>query len=67
MRNDLPPVKDKPTGRQLRVYIRLASGAEACLYVSNEVSGQYHVLVPSMEFWITEEELKDAEVKMHAE
>ena len=47
MRKDLPPVKDKPTGKQLRVYIRLASGAEACLYVSNEVSGQYHVLVPS--------------------
>lgn len=64
MRKDLPPVKDKPTGKQLRVYIRLASGAEACLYVSNEVSGQYHVLVPAYEFWITLDELEDAKKKM---
>ncbi len=58
MRKDLPPVKDKPTGKQIRADIVLHDGHSADLLVSNEVNGKYHIVAPALEFWITAEEIE---------
>lgn len=60
MRNDLPPVKSTTSGKQVKVYITLPGGTPEIVWVSDEVNGKYHVVVPSTEFWITEDELNDA-------
>lgn len=58
MKNNLPPVKDKPTGKQIRADIVLYDGQSADLLVSNEVNGKYHIIAPALEFWITKEEIE---------
>lgn len=64
MRNDLPPVKPTTSATQIKVDIKLASGADAVFYVDDGVADKYHVLVPAYEFWITLDELEDAKKKM---
>lgn len=64
MRSDLPPVKPTTSATQIKVDIKLASGADAVFYVDDGVAGKYHVLVPAYEFWITLDELEDAKKKM---
>ncbi len=64
MRNDLPPVKPTTSATQIKVDIKLASGADAVFYVDDGVADKYHVLVLAYEFWITLDELEDAKKKM---
>lgn len=67
MRKDLPPVKPTTSATQIKVDIKLASGADAVFYVDDGVADKYHVLVPAYEFWITEEELENAKRVMKEE
>lgn len=64
MRKDLPPVRQTTTGNQLKVYITTSTGEKTHLLASDEVNGEYHIVAPVREFWITVEELDDAKAKM---
>lgn len=59
MNKNLPPVK-APTAKQVRAHVVSNSGFECTAYISNEVSGKLHMIMPASELWMDVKELKEA-------
>ena len=57
MRKDLPPVKNKPSGKQVSGAVKLYDGKPSAIYMDDRKAGEYHFIVPSTEFYMTKDEL----------
>lgn len=57
-RTNIPPVK-MPSAKQVRATVTLHSGHTGDAYLSNEVSGKIHMIVPAGDLWMDVRELKE--------
>lgn len=58
MNKNLPPVK-APTAKQVRAHVVSNSGYECSAYISNEVNGKLHMIMPAADLWIDINELRE--------